>query len=231
MRSFTLDSTVHSERDLGLRILAPVSLPANTRGAEFLEIPGRDGALTIDGDWQDRELEITIGFDNPRQFKEKTLPALYLARRIELSTCPGFYYLITHINIDPLSRVLTSLWSTVVNFRLAPFDYHTGVAPLRVTQNTTLNNPGTYASRPVITVASSSGSLRFSINGAEIALEMKTSPITVDSALLETYANQGRTAMNQYMRGDYPLLLPGANTVKLLAGRPTLTIQPNWRNT
>ena len=72
MYGFTLNNQV-SSASLGLRLTAPVAIPASVRRADDIEVEGRAGTLTRFTGWEDTEIDLDLavpvrdGLDQYRQ--------------------------------------------------------------------------------------------------------------------------------------------------------------------
>ena len=60
MRSFTINQSIHSEKDLGLRITKPPAIPSSKQVVDHLEVLGREGTLTRVQGWEDQELSFQV---------------------------------------------------------------------------------------------------------------------------------------------------------------------------
>ena len=89
-----------------------------------------------------------------------------------------------------------------------------------------IDNPGTVAAEPVITVYGS-GEITLMVDQTIVELDGVDGSITIDSTLQEAYT--GTTLHNESMSGDFPLLKPGANGVSWTGNVTKIVIKPNWR--
>ena len=117
--------------------------------------------------------------------------------------------------------------SFAVNFRSKPFWYQADVAPVTLTTSTsTIDNPGSVYSEPVITVYGS-GEITLMVGMTIVELDGITDSITLDTPLMEAYKDM--TSMNGCMSGDFPTLLPGQNAISWTGNVTKIVVQPNWR--
>ena len=90
----------------------------------------------------------------------------------------------------------------------------------------TIDNPGSVYSEPVITVYGS-GDITLMVGTAIVELEGVSGSITLDSELQEAYS--GTTGMNSAMSGEFPILKPGMNAVSWSGEVTKVEVKPNWR--
>ena len=93
--------------------------------------------------------------------------------------------------------------------------------------NAYVSNPGTAPSEPLIRV-NCTGDITLMIRGQIIALLAVNSYITLDTALKEAY--RSTALQNNKMVGEFPLLLPGNNSISWEGSVTNLQITPRWRN-
>ena len=117
--------------------------------------------------------------------------------------------------------------SFAVNFRSKPFWYQADVAPVTLTTSTsTIDNPGSVYSEPVITVYGT-GDITLMVGTVIVELEGISGSVTLDSELQEAYS--GATGMNSAMSGEFPLLKPGMNALSWTGEVTKVEVKPNWR--
>ena len=101
------------------------------------------------------------------------------------------------------------------------------VADITVTTfGSTVTNPGSVYSEPVITVYGS-GAITLMVGTTLVELTDIYSSIVLDCALQEAYL--GSTLMNDHMSGDFPVLKPGMNAISWSGTVTKVVIKPNWR--
>ena len=228
MRSFTIDHSVHSERDLGLRVTRPPLLPSSQRVVEHLEVLGREGTLTRLQGWEDQELSFQAalqGHDLAGKYRQ-AVGALVGARALELSNLPSIFYQVKNVTVGALEQALTTVGVFEVQVRMAPFAYLLDAPPVEFTGQATLTNSGNVYSQPVITLEGT-GTHTLTVNGQVFSVKSPTGLLTVDSAL--RVCRVGTKAGIDAITPDYPVLATGSNTVKVSSGVSKATIWPNWR--
>lgn len=228
MRSFTINQTIHSEKNLGLRVTKPPAIPSSKQVVEHLEVLGREGTLTRVQGWEDQELSFQVavqGQDLLTGYRAATA-ALMSAQTVELSASPGVFYQVKNVVVGAIQQVLTTVGVFEVQMRLAPFAYLKNSPTTVFTGQKTLTNLGSVYSLPVITVEGT-GTHTLTINGQVFTIKNPTGLVTIDSAL--RVCRVGTKAGIDAITPDYPVLAVGTNTVKASSGVTKVTVQPNWR--
>jgi len=228
MNSFTLDNTINSRANLGLRITQPPFVPAAKRVVEPIAVDGREGTLTMLRGWEDTVFEMRaalVGTDIPNRWRT-ALPKILNAKTIFFSNDNGVYFKIKHAEAGALERRLSSLYEFPIIFTCAPFRYLRNVPLTTMTASGTVNNTGTVYSLPKIIVYGT-GSRTLTINGKPIILNLLSGSLILDSELKECYF--GNVAQNNRMTGDFPVFNVGNNTITLGTGITKIEIEPRWR--
>lgn len=88
----------------------------------------------------------------------------------------------------------------------------------------TMYNPTGFEARPLITVTGT-GSGTLTVNGNAVTLSGISGSIVLDCDLETAY--KGSTNMNSSVAGDFPVLIPGENTVSV-SGLTAVEIIPRW---
>ena len=226
MRGFTIDwVTSHS---LALAVTAPVEIPAAKRIIEDIEVLGRAGTLTRLLGWEDTIIRI------PTLIRDADVLGRYLAlanllataARLTLSTQPGLYRRVKHASVSPLVR--EGSWGRCeITFTCLPFTYLADNPKRTITTRTTIVNPGSLPSAPIITVVGT-GRLSFTIDAKTYSVFSPSGSLTLDSDLLVAHV-AGR-AQTDGLIGDFPMLAPGANIITPGTGITRMEVTGNWRN-
>jgi phage-related protein len=229
MNSITLDNTINSRANLGLRITQPPVIPMSKRLVDSIAVDGREGSLTILRGWEDVRFNMKaalIGENQHSRFRE-ILPIILNAKNISFSDDPDVYYSIKHIQAGALERRLYSLYEFLLSFLCSPFRYIRNVPLITLTSSGTVTNIGTVNSLPKIVVFGT-GSRTLTINGKPIILNILSGSLTLDSELKTCYF--GNVAQNNQMQGDFPVFEVGSNTITLGNGITKIEIEPRWRH-
>ena len=207
----------------------PITIPAER--STQTNVPGRPGSLTqLEGEdvYDDMILTATCFISDPAQ-----IPAIAAwlkgSGTVTFANRTGGYYKARIANQIPFEKVLRGNphCTFAVNFRCYPFFYANTAADITVTvSGTTITNPGSVYSEPILTVPGS-GNITLMVGTTIVELTDITSGIVLDCALQEAYL--GSTLMNDHMSGDFPVLKPGANAISWSGTVTRVVIQPNWR--
>ncbi len=199
-------------------------------------MPGRPGSLTqLEGEdvYDDMILTATCFISDPAQ-----IPAIAAwlkgSGTVTFANRTGGYYKARIANQIPFEKVLRGNphCTFAVNFRCYPFFYADAAADITVTASgTTVTNPGSVYSEPVIKVFGS-GDITLMVGSTIIELNSVDGSITIDSVLKEAYKEDAlgtSTLQNEKMTGEFPVFRPGANAVSWTGNVNLLQITPNWR--
>jgi len=124
--------------------------------------------------------------------------------------------------IEP-SRIVPLVRSFMVTFECQPFRYEAVPETISLSASGNLYHPGSRNSLPIITVYGTDGTV--TINGELITLTGIDGYLTINSEIQEVYKGSVNEAVK--MSGDFPVLIPGINTIELSG--VTVSIVPNWR--
>jgi len=229
MNSFTLDNTINSRSDLGLRITQPPVIPMSKQIMDSITVDGREGSLTILRGWEDVKFNMKaalIGENQHSRFRE-ILPAILAAKTVSFSDDSDVYYNVKHVQTGALEQRMYSLYEFSLSFICSPFRYIRNVPTVTMTSSGTVTNIGTVYSLPKIVVFGT-GSRTLTINGKQIVLNILSGNLTLDSELKTCYF--GNVAQNQNMQGDFPVFEVDGNTITLGSGITKLEIEPRWRH-
>lgn len=233
MLSFTFGGK-DSFQDFGIYVATRPSIPSPERRVTYIEVPGMDSRLRRDeGTYGDITLYVECSFLGDPVSKISAVKGWLLGAGesdLVFSHIPGRKYLAQVVNSIDFEIVLKITSHFVILFNCQPFQYATDNTPIMVSESTTLTNPGTAASLPVIRV-NGSGAGALTVNGNVVSFSDIDGSVTLDSAMQETYQDAGTELIskNSTKTGDYPALLPGENTISFSDGITSLEITPNWR--
>ncbi len=209
--------------------LPPITIPLER--SKQTNVPGRPGSLTqMEGDdvYDDMILTATCFIADPAQ-----IPAIaaWLKGKgtVTFANRTGGHYNARIANQIPFEKVLRGNphCSFAVNFRCYPFWYQENVSDVTITTSgSTITNPGSVYSDPLITLAGS-GDITLMVGTTIVELTDITTGIVLDCSLKEAYL--GTTLMNDHMSGDFPILKPGLNGISWSGNVTNIVISPRWR--
>ena len=209
--------------------LPPPTIPSER--VTYTNVPGRPGSLTtLEGEdvYEDVVLTAQCFLADPMK-----IPAIAAwlkgSGKVAFANRQGGFYHARVANQISFEKILRGNphRSFAVNFRCKPFWYQENVESVTLTASTsTITNPGSVYSEPVITVYGS-GNITLMVGMTITELEGVSGSVTLDTPLMEAYS--GTTSMNSVMSGDFPVLLPGRNAVSWTGSVTKIEIRPNWR--
>lgn len=224
--TFTFAGVSSATNGLVVKKMPPVQL-AEARG-EAIEVEGRDGYL-----YQDyaslAPLEKPIQVTLTDLTKINTIKAWLRGEgNLILSTEPDVFYKARVVGRLDLER-WQLLRAGTIQFLCQPHGYlSSGLTPVtKTTKPTTITNPGTAPSKPVIKVTGS-GDVTLTINAKNVILTGISGYVTVDSELEECYKDL--VGKNNNMTGEWPELVVGSNAISWTGTVTSVEITPNWRN-
>lgn len=229
MFGFTLNSA-ETSASLGLRLTAPVAIPAAVRAVDDIEVEGRAGTLTRFTGWEDTEIELELAVpvrDGLHQYRQAA-HELTGSSTIALTAEPGVYRKVKHCEVSELRRELSGCGFFTARLTCQPFTYLTeGLNPVTLTASGTITNPGLLDADPIITVTGT-GTLSLTINARVYHVNSPAGSVTLDSERLVAHAH-GKIQTDA-LTETFPTFKPGINRLTLGAGISKIVITPNWRN-
>lgn len=211
--------------DLGIYVsqMPPEQYPEDE--VEFVEVPGRDGYLTIN---KGRKLPITKTIKATLLKKENREAVKRWLRgegKLILSTEPDVYFKARIA--EPVEFVGTIFGGRKfeVEFLCQPWAYlHTGDKVITIIEKDTIIKNPEDTSKPLITIYGS-GQVDLIINNKIHKFDNIDEYVIVDSELMETYKE---TSLVKYY-GDFPELTPGENIISWDGNITKIEITPRWR--
>ena len=206
-----------------LKKLPPITKPR--KKIELIEVPGRNGTLHIDEECYEPirislECELKKNID-PRSIIEW----LQEFGTITFSDEPDKYYDATIINSIPLSRVFRIYRSFIIQLELQPIaqSIQEYTYNCNNTNSNTLNISCSAEMYPYIKLTGS-GNVQLNINGKICNVNIDDGYIEIDSNLQNAF--KGTTPKNDKMNGEFPVLVPGNNTIQITG---SATMQMKYR--
>ena len=206
------------------------AIPPNTKRMQYIEIPGRDGTVSMFDGYDDRPFPIDFNIYDGTNVNKKLRevnPIFSNCKTIKFTDDPEVYYKVKEFTISEKERVFDKAYEFSAEVKIEPFDYLVeGSKVLTLTSSTTLNNPGTYYSEPTLKIYGS-GTINMSIGSYSFQVTNVSGYVQISSALLECY--KGTDPLGDKMSGSFPLFVPGSNTITLSSTITKVEIVPNWR--
>lgn len=210
--------------DYGIVINTKPPLVRAEKNVEEIEVPGRDGDLTIDDKtykpitfpfictllddsnidnvitWLDGYSDLILSWRNDRSYKAKM------------------------INRIDISESLATLGEFPLLFKAQPFASIINNPIITMTVPGNITNAGTHASKPVMKIYGN-GAITLTINGAIIYLTNVVDYVIIDSEIVDCYKDT--LLKNNDMSGDFPALKVGTNTISWTGAVSSIQITPN----
>lgn len=217
--------------EYGITVLEQPVFTIPAERATFTDVPGRSGSLTAtEGDfiYDDIILAATCIVQDSTRLSE-IAGWLRGSGKVTFADRDGGFYYARIVDQIPFEKILRGNQhrTFIVHFRCKPFWYVDPTDPITITTSGTfVQNPGNVPSEPVITLTGS-GNITLMVGKSIVEIFDLNGSITIDSQLRETY--NAATSLNEYMSGDFPILLPGANPISWNGDVSSILLQPNWR--
>lgn len=246
MRSFYIDGTASSTYNIYAS--GENAYDAPERDVEVVEVPGRNGNIILDnGRWKNIDVVYPCIVD--KQFLDNAAAA-----RVWLLGDGVSYRKIT----DDYNTDSFRMGRYKGGIEYAPMFFNKAKATLDVTfdcrperflnsgetwatnivdgihQEATITNPTNFEAKPLLYVEkeTSANAASVEINGKRFTLDVLPSKTAfyVDCETMKVYYNDDNRI--SAFSGDFPVLAPGSNTVKLLitpnTGNANVSIKPRW---
>lgn len=236
-----------SSLEFGLLILAgTVRFPTPERKIEWVEVPGRDGSLTIDeGAYRDVEKTISckmqIAYPKTIDEQAKELSEWLHGQvgwgPLWFSSDPDYLYQAICYASYEVEKELAVLGAVELPFTMRPYKYNLeGETARTVTHGDVLFNPEGREAKPMIKIpAGGVRDFRLVINNGVTSriytlAGLPNKAVTMDCEREEIYTDSENLSlkMTSY-RGQYPTLSPGKNTITFGNSSDTVEIIPKWR--
>ena len=206
------------------------AIPPNTKRMQYIEIPGRDGTVSMFDGYDDRPFPIDFNIYDSTNVNKKLRevnPIFSNCKTIKFTDDPEIYYKVKEFKISDKERVFDKAYEFSAEVKIEPFDYLVeGSKVITLTSSTTLVNPGTYYSTPTLKIYGS-GTINMSVGSYSFQVTNVSGYVQINSALLECYKDTD--PLGKEMKGSFPLFVPGSNKITLSSTITKVELIPNWR--
>ena len=215
--------------DYGIKLYESNILSAPSKKLEFIDIEGRDGALTIDNGYEDFILKLSCVLVNEHDEVECT-PALArrakkflldgVNRKIQLSEDMDYYLLGTYNSDIDIEEAIENFGLFQAQFRCKPYRFSNKNKTVEIATKNTIIKNDEYKTKPVIDVYAT-GDITLNINNQEVILKALEGHIQLDCEKMNatTVNSLGKTVnANQKMYSDFPILEEGNNNITWTLG-------------
>ena len=214
-----------SYEDYGIviTVLPPESIPE--ANVDEIEIPGRDGDLTIDYNTKKPyTLPMTCTLVDFTKIDE--VKAWLNGSGDLIFNWQNYIFDARLINQIDISQSLESLGEFPLIWKVQPYKRDIDSLILILEAPQTIFNPSTQNSKPVIKLYGT-GNVNLIINGNIINLTNVSEYVTIDSDIQDAFKDTLPT--NNDMAGEFPELIPGSNYIGWTGTVTKVEITPNWR--
>jgi predicted phage tail component-like protein len=190
---------------------------------EYIEIPGRDGYLTVNKGRKKPITKMLRGALFDERYQSAIEKWLEGEGSLILSTEPDCYYNARIVGNVKYYYNFEGVKSFTVNFICQPYKYLlSSNNPITLTTPMTFINPGS-ESYPLITVYGS-GLVDLEVNSQMLHLDID-GHITLDSELMESYKDNALETFT----GEFPILIEGLNSITWTGTVTEVEVIPRWR--
>jgi phage-related protein len=231
MRSYIFYNNQNSN-DLDLIIEKTPEIPSSKIKYETIDIDGGETLTKIKG-FEDITFKVDFAYFADREeylMKKSRIDAWLLNeanKYLTYSLDEFVTYKVKQLSIDNTTTTSRILRHFSVTFTCAGLKYMTsGLEPIELSNGMTLNNFGSYETKPVLKIYGS-GNISVSIGSKNFSINNVSSYVSVDSEIQECYkdsTNKGRD-----MTGDWPVLPIGSSNISWAGNITKVEITPRWR--
>ncbi|WP_196007906.1 distal tail protein Dit [Clostridium tyrobutyricum] len=220
--------------DFGILIAQRPNIPSPKRRVNMINIPGRNSNLRFDEKtYDDITLTVECSVKNRENIADKIDDiAVWLFEAGESDLIFSFQedkkYIAQVVNSIDFKQVYKYFSEFPIIFNCRPFKYAVENNIVNIIETgTTINNPGTIESEPVISIYGS-GDIVFKINGQQISLKGVSEKIIVDSVIQDCYDDAGNN-LNGNMSGEFLKMKSSENIIEWSGNVTKVELLPNWR--
>ena len=215
--------------DYGIKIYKSNILSAPSRSLEFVDVQGRDGALTVDNGFEDFTLTLECALVNEHEEVESMAELARRAKKflfngtnckLQTSEDMDFYLIGTYSSYVDIEEAIENFGLFQAQFRCKPYRFSNKSYTVEVTEQNTVIRNSEYKTRPRIKVVGT-GDITININSQELVLKDLEGQIEVDCDLMNatTVNSLGNIVnANQKMYSDFPVLEEGENDISWTLG-------------
>ena len=223
----------HCCEEFGIVCSGSGTFAAPERDATVVDIPGRNGTLTIDNG---RYKNITVSYPAfvPRDFPARaaSIRAWLLGpigyQRLEDEYQPDCYHLARFAGpLEFETGFLNRAASMSLAFDCMPQRWlKSGEYAQRIANGQTLYNPTGFEALPLIEVELT-GEAALQVGGITVQFAGYTGPLVLDCDLQDAYA--GTSNLNRYVTAaQFPVLPAGKTEISWSGGVSSVRLTPNW---
>ncbi|SCJ09760.1 Phage-related protein [uncultured Clostridium sp.] len=218
--------------DIGVKVVSRPEIPSPHPILKEHSIPGKYGnEYELEG-YEDIEITINFNFIDKENIYEIFRKCKKWINQIKdnkliFSDNSEIFYRVNYAKITSNERIMKSLGRFTVTFNCEPFAYEMeGQEEILINNEAVIYNAGDLESKPIIKIQGE-GLITIKINDDTIKANVGQE-IIIDSYLELSYKSD-KTPQNNNIKGKYPRLKLGENTISYSGGRvDRFVIIPNW---
>lgn len=201
-------------------------IPTPDMDYDDIEIPGRDGTLTIENGYKNITIpcEYNILEDYNVKALTRKIKAFFLNKKTLRFSDDTVFYKIKKIQFSDIENDIEEYGLFKITFELDPFQYELTSA-FDITKPGIITNPGSYKSLPYLKIY---GSGTLVINNQSIIIQDVADYIELDCDIGNAY--KGQLDMNEHMRGEFPFFKVGENSISWSGNITKISGHGNWRH-
>lgn len=197
-----------------------------SRDIEKIEIPGRSGFITQDlGTYRSTLKSCECWIKNLEDI-DFICSWLIGSGNLVFSNESDKFYKATIINQIEFIKIAKEFRSFIVIFETQPFKYGLNNDLITITSPSSIYNPTTSSSDPIIKVYGT-GDIVLNINEQQFGLYDLDQYITIDSGMMDCYKDT--EPRNSATQGEFPQIELGLNNIDWMGNVSSVQITPNWR--
>lgn len=221
-----------SSLDLGIEVIKRPEIPSPQPIYNSYDITGKNGKEYEFEGYEDIEIEIDFNFLDRETMYERFLECKRWINTIKdnkliFSDNLGVFYRVNYATITSNERVFKVIGKFTVTFNCEPFAYEfEGQNEIEVNNYSTVFNYGDFESKPIIKI---NGEGLVTINLNDEIIKVNVGQNIIINSYLELSYKEDKTPQNSNIKGKYPVLKLGENSISYSGGRiDSFIIIPNW---
>ena len=221
-----------SSIDIGIKVVSRPEIPSPQPIFKQYDIPGKNGKeYELEG-YEDIEISVEFNFLDREDMHERFRKCKKWINNIKdnrliFSDNRELFYKVNYAKITSNERIMKVIGKFTVTFNCEPFAYEmTGQHERAINTETIIYNDGDMESKPILKI-SGEGPITIQINDQILVADISGN-IIIDSYLELSYKSD-KTPQNNKIKGKYPVLKLGENTISYSGGRvDSFIVIPNW---
>jgi len=225
-----------SSQDYGIQVEHPPEYEIPEREYEVIQVPGRNGDLTIDKKSYKnvtRSYDIAIGsmdeeFTAMANKISKWLTSVSGYARLEDSYEPEYYKIAMYSEGASIKNILQHAGRVTVNFNRKPQRFlKLGDTPVVINSSRILTNPTEQIALPLIKVYGSGAGV-LNVGSYQVTITNIVNHIDIDSEIEDAYNGSANLNIYLILTNGFPKLVPGDNNISFSGGITSIEVIPRW---